>query len=74
MCVCVCVCVRAHVHTLHTWALAIGLPGLACKPTTPTMPPPTPSHAPSPGLELVGRPPAYRFVCADGVHLGPKHH
>lgn len=62
---CACACA----HALHTWALATGLPGLASEQTTPTLGPPE-----SPGVELVGGRPAYRFVCADGVDLGPKHH
>lgn len=29
---------------------------------------------PKPQVQGVGRPPAYRLICADGVHLGAKHH
>lgn len=33
-----------------------------------------PGTPPSRRVEVRGRPPAYRFVCADGVHLRPEHH
>lgn len=56
---------------LHTgawlWALRSGLQ--AAPPATLARGPPQ-----IPGTEVGGRLAAHRLVCADGVHLGPKHH